>query len=61
MVSRLSDSTSTHCLLFSSLERRPVSLLFDQVQGSRDAGAVLLAAANRRYGGGLLEGLALWL
>jgi hypothetical protein len=33
--------------------------LFDQAQGSSDAGAVLLAAANRRYGDGLLEGLAL--
>ena len=54
----MSYSTSTQCLLFSGLEKRPVTLLFDQARGSSDAGAVLLAAANRHYGDGLLEGLA---
>jgi hypothetical protein len=52
----LPDSTSTQCLLFSDLYHRPVVLSFDQRQGSSDGGAVLLGAANRRYG--LVESMA---
>jgi hypothetical protein len=37
-------------LLFSDLYQRPIVLSFDQWQGSSDGGAVLLQAANRRYG-----------
>jgi len=42
--------------LFSDLWKRPVVLSFDQRQGSSDGGAVLLQAANRRYG--LIESMA---
>jgi hypothetical protein len=31
---------------------------FDQARGSGDGGAILLAAANGRYGDGLIEALA---
>jgi len=59
----LSDSTATECYLFPELYARPVVLQFDQTQGSSDGGAVLLAAANRRYGPGegLIERLAVCL
>jgi hypothetical protein len=43
-------------LLFPDLYKRPVVLAFDQRQGSSDGGAVLLAAANRRYE--LIESMA---
>jgi hypothetical protein len=43
-------------LLFGELAKRSVVLSFDQALGSSDGGAVLLAAANRRYGAGLIEG-----
>jgi hypothetical protein len=43
-------------LLFTDFEKRPVVLSFDQRQGSSDGGAVLLQAANRRYG--LIEAMA---
>lgn len=52
----MADFTSTQCLLFSDLCQRPVVLSFDQRQGSSDGGAVLLQAANRRYG--LIESMA---
>jgi hypothetical protein len=42
--------------LFSDLYQRPLVLAFDQRQGSSDGGAVLLQAANRRYG--LIESMA---
>jgi hypothetical protein len=42
--------------LFSDLYQRPLVLAFDQRQGSSDGGAVLLQAANRRYG--LIEAMA---
>jgi hypothetical protein len=42
--------------LFPDLYKRPVVLAFDQRQGSSDGGAVLLAAANRRYE--LIESMA---
>lgn len=34
---------------------------FDQTEGSSDGGMMLLAAANRRYGQGLIETLAAWI
>jgi len=43
------DST-TECWLFSGLERRPVSVTFDEPRTSSDGGAILLRAAERRYG-----------
>jgi hypothetical protein len=55
---RLTDFTSTQCVLFSELEKRPVVLSFDQVHGSSDGGAILLSAANRRFGAGLIESLS---
>lgn len=50
------DFTTTECCLFPELFAKPVVLKFDQRQGSSDGGAVLLKAAERRYG--LIEGLA---
>jgi len=47
---RLTDSTATECLLFPEIFAKPVMLGFDQRQGSSDGGAVLLKAAERRYG-----------
>jgi len=52
----LIDSTATPCLLFTDLQKKPVVLAFDQRQGSSDGGAVLLQAANQRYG--LIESMA---
>jgi len=54
----LCNSTPTECLLFGDLAKRPVTAVFDQTQGSSDGGAILLAAANRRYGNGLIEAMA---
>lgn len=54
----MNDSTATRCILFSDFEKRPVTLTFDQAHGSSDGGAVLLAAANRRYDKGLIESLS---
>jgi hypothetical protein len=42
--------------LFSDFCKRPMVLSFDQREGSSDGGAVLLQAANRRYG--LIESMA---
>ena len=47
---------TTECLLFPDIFPKPATLQFDQQQGSSDGGAVLLKAANRRYG--LIEALA---
>ena len=55
---RLTDFTPTQCVLFADLERRPVVLAFDQAHGSSDGGAILLAAANRRFSDGLIESLS---
>jgi hypothetical protein len=44
--------------LFSDLEKRPVLLAFDQAHGTSDGGAILLSAANRRFGDGLIESLS---
>jgi hypothetical protein len=42
--------------LFPGIFRKPVAAQFDQRQGSSDGGALLLKAADRRYG--LIDGLA---
>ena len=44
------DSTATECLLFPEIFAKPIRMEFDQRQGSSDGGAVLLKAAERRYG-----------
>ena len=54
----MTDFTPTQCVLFANLERRPVVLAFDQAHGSNDGGAILLSAANRRFGDGLIESLS---
>jgi len=55
---RLTDFTPTQCVLFADLKRRPVVLAFDQPHGSSDGGAILLSAANQRFGDGLIESLS---
>ena len=50
------DFTTTECVLFPELFAKPAVLQFDQRQGSSDGGAILLKAAERRYG--LIGGLA---
>ena len=52
----MTDSIAASCLLFTDLQKKPVVLAFDQRQGSSDGGAVLLQAANQRYG--LIESMA---
>ena len=52
----MTDSTATERLLFPEIFAKPVMLEFDQRQGSSDGGAVLLKAAERRYG--LIAGMA---
>jgi hypothetical protein len=47
----VSDNTTTQCLLFPDIFPKLVVAQFDQQQGSSDGGALLLQAANRRYGG----------
>ena len=44
------DDNTTQCLLFSEMFSKPVVAQFDQRQGSSDGGAILLKAADRRYG-----------
>ena len=46
----MTDSTATERLLFPEIFAKPAILEFDQRQGSSDGGAVLLKAAERRYG-----------
>ena len=46
----MTDSTATECLLFPKIFAKPVVVECDQRQGSSDGGAVLLKAAERRYG-----------
>jgi len=46
----LTDSIATERLLFPEIFAKPVVLEFDQRQGSSDGGAVLLKAAEQRYG-----------
>ena len=52
----MSKDTTTECLLFPEIFSKPSVLQFDQRQGSSDGGAILLKAAERRYG--LIGGLA---
>jgi hypothetical protein len=47
---RLTDSAATERLLFPEIFAKSVNLEFDQRQGSSGGGAVLLKAAERRYG-----------
>jgi hypothetical protein len=47
---RLSEHTTTDCLLFSDIFDRPVVAKFDQRLGSSDGGAILLKAAELRLG-----------
>jgi Transposase DDE domain group 1 len=46
----LNDSSATERLLFPEIFDKPVILEFNQRQGSSDGGAVLLKAAETRYG-----------
>ena len=46
----MNDSTATGCWLFPEIFAKPIRMEFDQRQGSSDGGAVLLKAAERRYG-----------
>ena len=44
------EHTTTQCVLFPGIFKRPVVAKFDQAQGSSDGGAVLLTAADRELG-----------
>jgi hypothetical protein len=46
----LIDSIATECLLFPEIFAKPIRMEFDHQQGISDGGAVLLIAAERRYG-----------
>jgi hypothetical protein len=52
----MSEDSTTQCLLFPGIFRKPVVAQFDQREGSSDGGALLLKAADRGYG--LVAGLA---
>ena len=52
----MSENSTTERLLFPESFAKPTALEFDQRQGSSDGGAVLLKAAERRYG--LIAGMA---
>ena len=54
----MTDFTPTQSVLFTDLEKRPVVMAFDQAHGSSDGGAILLSAANQRFGDGLIESLS---
>ena len=45
----IEDST-TQCLMFPEIFAKPAVMQFDQLNGSSDGGAILLKAADRRYG-----------
>src|ERR1700726_3080509 len=55
----MSDDSTTQCLLFPGIFHKPIVARFDQREGSSDGGALLLKAADRRYGlvAGLSSGL----
>jgi DDE family transposase len=44
------DNSTTECLLFPEIFSKPIVMQFDQREGSSDGGALLLKAAERRYG-----------
>ena len=46
----MSDDSTTQCLLFPVIFRKPIVAQFDQREGSSDGGALLLKAADRHYG-----------
>lgn len=46
----MSQDSTTQCLLFPGLLKKPVVACFDQRQGSSDGGAILLQAADRQLG-----------
>ena len=46
----MGEHTTTQCVLFPGIFRRPVIAQFDQSQGSSDGGAVLLKAADQQLG-----------
>jgi hypothetical protein len=46
----VSEISTTECMLFPDVFDKPTVVSFDQRQGSSDGGAVLLKAAERRYG-----------
>jgi len=46
----VSDDSTTQCLLFPGIFRKPVVAQFDQREGTSDGGALLLKAADRHYG-----------
>ena len=46
----MTDDNPTQCLLFPGIFPKHVVAQFDQRQGSSDGGALLLKAADRRYG-----------
>jgi len=46
----MSEDSTTQCLLFPGIFRKPVVAQFDQREGSSDGGALLLKAADRHYG-----------
>lgn len=50
------DSTTTQCVLFEGVCRKPVHAQFDYAHASSDGGAIVLAAADRRIG--LIDRLA---
>jgi hypothetical protein len=52
----VNDHTTTQCLLFPGIFPKRIVAQFDQRHGSSDGGALLLKAADRRYG--LISGLA---
>ena len=52
----MSEDSTTQCLLFPEIFCKPVVAQFDQREGSSDGGALLLKAADRRYG--LVDGLS---
>jgi hypothetical protein len=45
----MSDDSTTQCLLFPGIFRKPIVAQFDQREGSSDGGALLLKAADRQY------------
>ena len=50
------DDSTTQCLLFPEIFTKSTVMRFDHRQGGSDGGAILLKAADRRYG--LIDGLA---
>ena len=46
----MSDDSTTQCLLFPDICRKPVVAQFDQREGSSDGGALLLKAIDRKLG-----------